>query len=164
MERVFSCEDLFVQGVRVLVFERQVSIEHRKENDATGPDIDFDAVVPFALNHFRGGITWGATRGFKEFTFFVGVTESKIYNLKRIIVGKENILRFEISMGDVDFPDILNTVDEFVKKLSGFVFLDAFVFDNVVKKLTIFHVLHDQHELFGGLDDLIQLDKVWMTD
>jgi hypothetical protein len=158
MERVIACEDLFVEGVGILVFKRQVSVEHSKENDATGPDIDFDAVVPFALNHFRGGIAWRTTRSFEQFTFFVGVTEPKIYNFERIVIGKENVLGFEISVGDVDFPDVLNTVDEFVKKLSGFVFLNAFVFDNVVKEFTVFHVLHDQHQLLRRLDDLIELD------
>ena len=158
MKRVISCKDFFVEGVGILVLERQVSIEHSKENNATGPDIDFDAVVPFALNHFRGGITWRTTRSFEQLTFFVGVTEAKIYNFERIIIGKENILGFEISVGDVDFPDVLNTVDEFMKKLSGFVFFNSFVFDNVVKKFTVFHVLHDQHQLLRRLDDLIKLD------
>ena len=39
-----------------------------------------------------------------------------------------------------------------------------FAFDDIVKKFSAFHILHDQKELFRGFDDLIQLDDVGMSD
>lgn len=48
-------------------------------------------------------------------------------------------------MRDIEFLNILNTVDELVEKLSGFILLDAFVFDNIIEKFSILHVFHDEH-------------------
>ena len=37
-------------------------------------------------------------------------------------------------------------------------------FDDVVEELSILHVLHDEEELFGGFDDLVELDDVGVSD
>jgi hypothetical protein len=39
-----------------------------------------------------------------------------------------------------------------------------FAFDNVVEQFSAFHILHDEEKLFGGFDDLVQLDNVGMPD
>lgn len=41
---------------------------------------------------------------------------------------------------------------------------DALGFDNILKKLTSLHELHDKEELFGCLDDLIEVDDVGVAD
>lgn len=67
-------------------------------------------------------------------------------------------------MCNIEFFDILNTIDKFMKELSGFLFFDALIFNDVVKELPILHILHDKHELFGRFDDLVQLDKVGVAN
>jgi hypothetical protein len=39
-----------------------------------------------------------------------------------------------------------------------------FALDDVVEELSALHVLHDEEELLGGLDDLVQLDDVGVPD
>lgn len=39
-----------------------------------------------------------------------------------------------------------------------------FALDDVVKQLATFHILHYEKKLFGGFDDLVQLDDVGMPD
>lgn len=36
--------------------------------------------------------------------------------------------------------------------------------DDVVEELAIFHVLHDEKELFGGFDDFVELYDVGVSD
>ena len=37
-------------------------------------------------------------------------------------------------------------------------------FDNVVEELASLHVLHDEEELLGGLDDFVELDDAGVAD
>ena len=46
-------------------------------------------------------------------------------------------------MGNTDFMNVLNTVDEFMKHFFSLIFRNTFIFDNMIEKLTILHVLHD---------------------
>ncbi len=48
-------------------------------------------------------------------------------------------------MSDVDFADILNPLNELMEQFPAFVLLNSLIFDNVIKELSIFHVLHHQH-------------------
>ena len=51
-----------------------------------------------------------------------------------------------------------------MEELAGLVLFEPFVLDNIVEELAILHVLHDQEQLLGGFDDLVQLDQVGMPD
>ena len=41
---------------------------------------------------------------------------------------------------------------------------NSLILDDVVKKLTPLHKLHDKKELLGSLYNFVQLDYVWMPD
>lgn len=47
---------------------------------------------------------------------------------------------------------------------SCFGFVDAFAVDDMVEELPLFHELHDEEQLFGGFDDLVELDDVGVPD
>lgn len=52
--------------------------------------------------------------------------------------------------------------------LNGFAFTLVknellFALDDIVEELSAFHILHDEEELLGGFDDLVQLDDVGMS-
>lgn len=61
-------------------------------------------------------------------------------------------------MSDPDFMDVLNPIDNLMEEFSRFLLLDSFALDDIVEELSILHELHNQKELFGGFDDLIELD------
>ena len=60
--------------------------------------------------------------------------------------------------------NVLDAVYELMKHFPGFLFVDTFIFNDVVEKLALLHKLHNQKQLFGGLNDLIQLDEIWMSN
>ncbi len=143
VKRIFSSKHLFIKSVGVLILKRKVSIEHGKENDSAGPDINLNTIVSFALYHLRSRITRWTTWGLEQFTLLISVTEPKINNLQRVIISKQYILRLEIPVCYIDFPHILNTIDKLMKKFPSLVFLNTLILDNVVKELSVLHVLHD---------------------
>jgi hypothetical protein len=95
------------------------------------------------LYHLRSRITRWTTWGLEQFTLLISVTEPKINNLQRVIISKQYILRLEIPVCYIDFPHILNTIDKLMKKFPSLVFLNTLILDNVVKELSVLHVLHD---------------------
>ena len=94
----------------------------------------------------------------------VGVAEAEIYDLDVFVVIEEEVFRLEVSMDDVQLVDILDASVDLLEKLACLVFLQTSVRNNVVKELTAARVLHDQVELLGCLDDLIELDDVRVPD
>jgi len=77
-------------------------------------------------------------------TFFVGVTQPKVNDFQGVVISQQDIFRFKVPVGDTDLVDVLNTIDNLMEKFSAFVFFDSLVFYNVVEKLAVFHVLHDE--------------------
>ena len=60
--------------------------------------------------------------------------------------------------------NILDSTDDLFEHLAG-LFLPHFLFiDDVVKKLSILHKFHDEEKMFGGLNDLIELNDVGMAN
>ena len=60
--------------------------------------------------------------------------------------------------------NILDSTDNLFKYLAC-LFLSHFLFvDDVVKKLSILHKFHNKEKMFGGLNDLIELDDVGMAN
>jgi hypothetical protein len=66
-------------------------------------------------------------------------------------------------MDDSYFMDVLDSRDKLVEHFSSLRLSNAFIFDNMVEELALFHELHDQKELFRCLDDFIKLYYMWMS-
>lgn len=61
-------------------------------------------------------------------------------------------------MNDANFMHMLDAVDQLMKELFGLGLLYSLLFDDVVEKLSLFHVLHHQKELLRSFDDFVELD------
>lgn len=59
---------------------------------------------------------------------------------------------------------ILDSTDDLFKHFTGFLLIHFLLADNIVKQLTIFHVLHYQKEMFRCFNDFIKLDDVRMSN
>lgn len=84
-------------------------------------------------------------------TFAIGITESKVDQPDGAIVVDEEILGLEISVDDVELVNVLDAGDDLLKYGACFILGDSVLFhclllgfDNIVKKLSGIHVLHDQ--------------------
>lgn len=56
--------------------------------------------------------------------------------------------------------EVLDACDNLVKELLGLRLLHSLILYDVIEELAAARILHDQVELLGSLDDLIELDDV----
>ena len=60
--------------------------------------------------------------------------------------------------------DVFDPSDNLLEELASLGLLQFLLLDDVVKKLTSADKLHDQEELFRGLDDFKELDDIRVPD
>lgn len=120
-----------------------------------------------ALYHLWGGVARGATRGLQQLSFLVCVRQSEVHDLETGIEVQEQVLGFEIPVYYTEFVDILNAGYKLLEQLTS-LFLGEptlasvlpLLIDNIVKQLAVLDVLHNQKQVLGRLDDLVELDDV----
>jgi len=62
------------------------------------------------------------------------------------------------------FMNVLNTTDYLLKYFAGFFLVHSFFANDVVEKLTPFHVFHDKKQMFGSFNNFIKLNNVGMPN
>ena len=67
-------------------------------------------------------------------------------------------------MHDSELVDVLDAGDDLLEEAAALGLLDARLLDDVVEKLAAVRVLHDEVQLLGRLDDLVELDDVRVAD
>ena len=77
---------------------------------------------------------------------------------------QEQVLRFKVSMHDVQLVKVLDSCDYLMEKFKSLRLFDSLIFNNVIEQFTSIRILHDQVKLFGRLYDFIKLDYVWVSD
>lgn len=163
-ESVVSLNNLFVQFRNLFVFEGQTSAHHCIQNNACTPNVNHQGFIRMLrFDHFWGCVAWGSACSFESLVLFVSITQTEIYNPYSVIIIHKNIFKFEISVNNSKFVNILNATDDLFKDFACFIFRHCFLTDNVVKKLSFFHQFHDKKEVLGGLDNFIELNDIWMS-
>ena len=76
----------------------------------------------------------------------------------------ENILKFEISVNDMQLVDILDPTYYLIKHFACLIFLHFPLFNDVIEELTTLNVLHDYEQLFGSLNNFVKLDDIGMPN
>jgi len=121
-------------------------------------------VVRLAPNHLRGSIAGRPTRRGKRLTLFVAVAQPKVYQFNLTLVVEEEVLGLQISVNDAQFMQVLNTTDDLLEELARLHLLKFLFLYNVVEQFTTTGILGDKEKLFGGFDDLEELDDVGVAD
>ena len=67
-------------------------------------------------------------------------------------------------MHDIQATDILNTSDDLLEESACLLLFDPLHLDDVVEKLTALSIFHNEVQLFLGLNDLIKLDNLRVSD
>ena len=67
-------------------------------------------------------------------------------------------------MHDSYFMKMFNSIDKLFKKLASLGLLESFLFENELKKFSFWDILHDEKELFGRFNNLVELDDIGMSD
>ena len=94
----------------------------------------------------------------------VSITQAKINNFEILEFVQEQILRFDVSMRDAQFPQVLNTCNKLLEDPACLFFLQFLFCCYEIKQLSIATMLHDQVKLRLCFDDFIKLDNVRMSN
>ena len=121
-------------------------------------------MVPLTSDHLGRCIAGTAAGCLERRTRLVCIAESEIDDFDVHVVIEEKVLRFQVTMHDIKFVEVLDTGNDLVEKLQSLRLLNSLVLHDKVKELTLTRVLHDEVELLGSFDNLIQLDDVWVSN
>lgn len=161
---VLAFEDLLVKLRGVWVLERQEPADEREEDDAAAPRVDLGTDVLAPGDHLRGRIARGSTGRLQGLLLCEGVGEAEVDDFDVLLVIEQQVLRLEVPVDYVEVVHVLDAGDDLLVELAGLFLLQFGVLDDVVEELSTAGVLHDQVELLGRLDDLVQLDDVRVPD
>ena len=92
-------------------------------------------MVTFAGDHLGSCVAGGATGCLERLAILVHVRESKIHNLDVVLVIKQQVLRLQIPMADLDLVDVLDAGDDLLDEPASFLLLETLTLDNVVEEL-----------------------------
>ena len=67
-------------------------------------------------------------------------------------------------MHNVELVDVVNPCYDLLEELGGLLFFQSGLANDVVEKLAAASILHYQIKLFWSLNNLIELDNVWVPD
>mmetsp|Transcript_60647 Transcript_60647/g.144532 ORF Transcript_60647/g.144532 Transcript_60647/m.144532 type:complete len:268 (-) Transcript_60647:229-1032(-) len=160
---ILGIQDLLVKLSMVLVLKGQESAHQRKEDDAAAPYIHHGRKVLVARNHLWSCIAGRAARCLKKLLVLERVAETEVYYLDTFALIKKQVFGLHVSVHHVRLVDALHTRQNLVQKPTGILLLGTTVLHDVVKQLSAGRVLHDEIQLSGSLNDLVQLYDVPTT-
>lgn len=151
---ILARKDLFVELSGVGIFKWQIPAYHRKENDASGPDIYFQPVVFLAGNHLGRGVAGRSTRSLQQLSWLVCIAESEVYYFEAVAPVQQQVFWLQVAMDDIQLVEVRHTTDDLFEETTGLCLGQLVLSDDMVEELPFFHVLHHQEEMLGGLYDL----------
>ena len=87
--------------------------------------------------------SWAIPLIYFKNTRFVGIGEPKVYYFKGAVEVNEQVFWLEIAMNYAELMQMLNSIQELTEELTCFLFLEPFLFDDELKQLAFWDVLHD---------------------
>jgi hypothetical protein len=67
-------------------------------------------------------------------------------------------------MADLQLVQVLDAGENLLQEASGLLLPDPLVGNNMVKELAATRILHNQEELFFGLNNLVELNDDWVSE
>jgi hypothetical protein len=67
-------------------------------------------------------------------------------------------------MDDPELMDILDATDDLLKHFAGFFLSHSLLGHDIIEKLSVFHILHNEKKVFRSFNDLVELDDVGVPD
>ena len=77
---------------------------------------------------------------------------------------KQQILRLQIPMTNMQFMQILQPTNQLLKQLTSLLLFNPPIIYNILKQLSILTIFHHKEQVLGSLNNLIELDDIRMPD
>jgi hypothetical protein len=169
-DRIVPGEYLFVEGGGVGILKGQAAADHGEEDDPAGPDVDPQACVFLAGDHFGGRVAGRPAGGLEQLDLvgaaepLVGVRQPEVHDLYAPVEVDQQVLGLEVAVHHFQRVDVLDPVQDLLEDAAGLGLGQAFLLDDVVEQLALGDVLHHEEQLLLGLDDFVELDDVGVPD
>mmetsp|Transcript_6914 Transcript_6914/g.21503 ORF Transcript_6914/g.21503 Transcript_6914/m.21503 type:complete len:281 (-) Transcript_6914:196-1038(-) len=161
---VVRCKDLFVQRSSVLILERQVAADKREEDDSAAPEVARRRHVAEAGDHLGWRIARRAASRLQALALTEDVAEPEVYDLDTPVLVKQQVLRLQVPVHHLHLVHLLHAGHDLVEEAARLGLLYPPARDDVVEELAAAGVFHDEVQLPPGLDDLVKLDDVGVSD
>lgn len=135
-------EDLFVQFRGVWVLEGEETADKSKHNDTTAPNVHVCAKILLPRNHFWSSVARAATSCLQQLPMTVGVAQAEVDYFDVLIMIKQQVLRFQVPVNDVELMYVLDASDYLLEELACLLLLEARVRYYIVEELPATRILH----------------------
>jgi hypothetical protein len=144
-----------VQLFHVVRLEWDSPVQHGKEYDSRGPEVDTEGVA-LVLEDLWGDVGRGTTLlGHAKLTFLALLRNTKVTYLDIALAIEQDVVKFDISMGNVLGMDVAETVNYLLENDFRIRLLQSASLSDVIKKITASAKLHHDDDVLLGFDGLI---------
>ena len=169
-ESELRAEDVFVQEVDIVTFgigwivvERQVTREHRVQNNTTGPDVYSRAYIEaLADDQFGSSITRAATARLHQVVGLMlkAVGESKVGHDHVPVSVEKQVFEFEVTVDNLFLVEVPNGRDELSKQLASVTFFEIAVGENMIEEFTPGGIFKDDPDVLVRFDNIIEMNNI----
>jgi hypothetical protein len=100
--------DFCEESLDVVIFERKSTAKHDIKNNTSTPDVDLGPCIQTTSNDLGSGIIGTATTCLEKIPVLDLIGEAKIGDFNIEIIIEEHILRFQITMDDLEAMRVLD--------------------------------------------------------
>jgi len=138
--------DLAQKVWHMLVVEREFPGDEREEDDADAPYVCLRAFVTLTSNDFGTGVVRGTTTCLELREGRLESGHAPVSDLYQFIIDAmdEDVLGFEVTMGNGESVAVRETVDDLLEIGQSFEGREATAIDNEVKKFPALNPFQDQ--------------------
>lgn len=117
--------DLFIELLGCSFLKRKRAAYHSIEDDSQGPNVSNKSIVSLTCNHLRRRIARTSTSSREQPPIHHIIRQSKIYHLDVVIRIQKYVLRFEVTMRNVQPMKVLNGIEDLIEDLACCLFLQS---------------------------------------
>ena len=171
-ESELCAEDILVQEVDIVSFgigwiivERQVTREHRVQNNATGPDVYCRAYIEsLADDQFGGSITWATTTRLHQVIGLMlkAVGKPKVGDDHVPVSVEEQVFEFEVTVDDLFLVEVPDGGDELSEQLASVPFFEVAVGEDMIEEFTAGGIFEDDPDVLVRFDNIIEVNDIWV--
>ena len=120
-------------------------------------------MIPLALDHLRSSVARAATRCLKHLVILPHIRQTEVHDLDLTIDGQQEVLWLQVSVDDLHLAQVLNAEDDLLVNCTSLLLSKSVTRDDIIEELASFSHFHDKVEALVGLNHLIKLDEVRVT-
>ena len=154
--------DVFIETDYIVREEGRLSKEKLKYHNSEGEEVTFRSYSVF-IQHFRGEVGRTPTKSFSKIILSL-FAESKVYEKDMAILSQHDIVRFQVSIDDVQRVNIFNGQNDLSCIQSDFFIRKGHLLIEMFCQVFPFTILEPKVDIVGCLEGEMKVDDERMID